>query len=145
MAEEHKFLAKVQSFESIFFIVISIFGLLIKPNELVVVGAMILTKLIGTLGFVVPHLIRRSGMKTIIFALYSLLEPALLALTTGMVCYWQYYFLRGQIYEFFLLALAGISGILIYFPALYFMMFDHAEKARIRKLIGRFAGKAGRA
>lgn len=88
MAEEHKFLAKVQSFESIFFIVISVVGLLIKPHELVVVGAMILTKGIGTLGFIVPHLIRQTKMKLRRFILYSLFEPSLLALATGMVCYW---------------------------------------------------------
>ena len=145
MAEEHKFLAKVQSFESIFFIVISVIGLLIKPHELIVVGAMILTKLIGTLGFVIPHLIRQTKMKLIHFVLYAIFEPALLALATGMVCYWQYYLLRGQLHEFFLLALAGISGVVIYFPALYFMMFDHAEKARMKKIISKFTGKLRRA
>ena len=145
MAEEHGFLARVQSFESIFFIVISIAGLLIKPHELVVVGAMILTKVIGTLGFVIPHLIKRTNMRFRIFVLFSLFEPALLALATGMVCYWQYYLLRGQMHEFFLLALAGISGVIIYFPALYYMMFDHAEKMRTRKLIGKFTAKLRRA
>ena len=145
MAEEHKFLAKVQSFESIFFIVISVGGLLIVPNELIVVGAMILTKLIGTLGFVIPHLIRRTNMRFLYFVLYSLFEPALLALATGMICYWQYYLLRGQMHEFFLLALAGISGVIIYFPALYFMMFDHAEKVRVKKIISKFTGKQRRA
>ncbi|MBR7119414.1 MAG: oligosaccharide flippase family protein [Lentisphaeria bacterium] len=145
MAEEHRFLAKVQSFESVFFIVISIAGLLIKPHELIVVGAMIVTKLIGTAGFIVPHLIKRTKMKFRFFLLYSLFEPALLAMATGMVCYWQYYFLRGQINEFFLLALAGISGVLIYFPALYFMMFDHAEKVRARKIISKITGKLRRA
>ncbi len=145
MAEEHKFLAKVQSFESIFFIVISIVGLLIKPHELIVVGAMILTKLIGTAVFVLPHLIKRANIRLRFFILYSLFEPALLALATGMVCYWQYYFLRGQLHEFFLLALAGISGVLIYFPALYFMMFDHAEKLRAQRLISKFTRKLRRA
>ena len=145
MAEEHKFLAKVQSFESIFFIVISVGGLLIVPNELIVVGAMILTKLIGTLGFVIPHMIRRTNMRFLYFVLYSLFEPALLALATGMICYWQYYLLRGQMHEFFLLALAGISGVIIYFPALYFMMFDHAEKVRVKKIISKFTGKQRRA
>ena len=72
-------------------------------------------------------------------------EPALLALATGMVCYWQYYLLRGVIHEFFLLALAGFTGVLIYFPALYFMMFDHAEKLRAKKLINKFTGKLRRA
>ena len=145
MAEEHKFLAKVQSFESIFFILISIAGLLIKPHELIVVGAMILTKFIGTVFFVIPHLIKRTGMSVRYFVLYSLFEPALLALSTGMVCYWQYYLLRGQLHEIFLLALAGISGCLIYFPALYFMMFDHAEKIRAKKLVVKFTGKLRRA
>ena len=145
MAEEHKYLAKVQSFESIFFIVISIAGLLVRPHELIVVGAMILTKLIGTLGFVIPHLIKRTNMKIRYFVLYSLFEPALLALLTGMVCYWQYYLLRGRMHEFFLLALAGISGVIIYFPALYFMMFDHAEKMRVKKLLDKITGKLRRA
>jgi O-antigen/teichoic acid export membrane protein len=145
MAEEHHFLAGVQSFESIFFIAASIAGLLIKPHVLIVVGAMILTKLIGTVGFVIPHLIRRTNIRFRVFVLYSLFEPALLALATGMVCYWQYYFLRGQLHEFFLLALAGVSGMLIYFPALYFMMFDHAEKIRTKKIIGKITGKLKRA
>ena len=145
MAEEHKFLAKVQSFESIFFIVISIAGLLLKPHELVIVGAMILTKMIGTVGFVLPHLIKRASIKLRQFILYSLFEPVLLALSTGMVCYWQYYFLRGQIHELFLLALAGVSGVLIYFPALYYMMFDHAEKIRAQKILNKFTGKLRRA
>ena len=145
MAEEHKFLAEVQSFESIFFIVISIVGLLIKPHELIVVGAMILTKFIGTVGFVLPHLIKRTNIKLRYFVLYSLFEPALLALAVGMICYWQYYFLRGRLHEFFLLALAGISGVLIYFPALYYMMFDHAEKLRAKKIIGKFTAKLRRA
>ena len=145
MAEEHTFLARVQSFESILFIVISIAGLLIKPHELVVVGAMILTKFIGTVFFVLPHLIKRAGMKLHYFVLYSLFEPALLALATGVVCYWQYYLLRGELHEFFLLALAGISGVLIYFPALYYMMFDHAEKIRAKKIIEKFTGKFRRA
>ncbi len=145
MAEEHKFLAKVQSFESIFFIVISIAGLLIRPHELIVVGAMILTKGIGTMFFVIPHLIKRTNMKARYFLLYSLFEPALLALGTGMLFYWQYYLLRGAMHEFFLLALAGFSGILIYFPALYFMMFDHAEKIRAKKIIGKFTKKLRRA
>ena len=145
MADEHKFLAKVQSFESIFFIVISIVGLLIKPHELVVVGAMILTKFIGTAVFVVPHVIRQTKMKLRYFVLYSLFEPALLALSIGMICYWQYYWLRGQINEFFLLALAGFSGVLVYFPALYYMMFDNAEKIRARKIIGKVAAKLRRA
>ena len=145
MAEEHRFLAKVQSFESIFFIIISIVGLLIKPHELIVVGAMILTKWIGTTFFVIPHLIKRTKMKPLYFFLYSLFEPALLALTTGMICYWQYYFLRGQIHEFFLLMLAGISGCLIYFPALYFMMFDHADKLRVKKIFSKITGKMRRA
>ena len=144
MAEAHKFLAKVQSFESIFFITISIVGLLIKPHELIVVGAMILTKLIGTLFFVIPHLIKWTNMRMVLFFLYSLFEPALLALATGMICYWQYYLLRGQVHELFLLMLAGFSGILIYFPALYFMMFDHAEKIRAKKLIGKLIGKQRR-
>ena len=144
MAEEHKYLAKVQSFESIFFIVISIAGLLIKPHELIVVGAMILTKLIGTLGFVLPHLVRQTKMKWMLLILNSFFEPALLALATGMVCYWQYYLLRGQMHEFFLLVLAGISGVIIYFPALYFMMFDHAEKIRTRKIIAKITGKLRR-
>ncbi len=145
MAEGHKFLAKVQSFESIFFIVLSIAGLLIEPHVLIVVGAMIMTKGIGTIFFIMPHLIKKTGMRIVYFVLYSLFEPALLALATGLVCYWQYYFLRGQIHEFFLLALAGISGCLIYFPALYFMMFDHAEKIRVRKIIGKFTAKLRRA
>ena len=144
MAEEHKFLAKVQSFESIFFIAISIAGLLIKPHELVVVGAMILTKFIGTTFFVLPHLVKRANIRFRYFVLYSLFEPALLALATGMVCYWQYYLLRGDIHEFFLLVLAGISGVLIYFPALYYMMFDHAEKIRAKKIISKFTGKLKR-
>ncbi|MBO7328341.1 MAG: oligosaccharide flippase family protein [Lentisphaeria bacterium] len=145
MAEEHKYLAKVQSFESIFFIVISIIGLLIKPHELIVVGAMIITKLIGTIAFVIPRLIKRTHMRSGYFILYSLFEPFLLASATGMVCYWQYYFLRGQIHEFFLLILAGISSMLIYFPALYFMMFDFSEKMRVRKLISKFTAKLRRA
>ena len=145
MAEEHKFLAKVQSFESIFFIVISVVGLLIRPHELIVVGAMILTKGIGTMFFVIPHLIKRTNMKARYFVLYSLFEPALLALATGMLFYWQYYLLRGAMHEFFLLALAGVSGVLIYFPALYFMMFDHAEKIRAKKIIGKFTKKLRRA
>ena len=145
MAEEHKFLAEVQSFESIFFIVICIVGLLIKPHELIVVGAMILTKFIGTVGFVLPHLIKRADIKVRFFVLYSLFEPALLALTVGMICYWQYYFLRGRLHEFFLLALAGVSGVLIYFPALYYMMFDHAEKLRAKKIIGKFTARLRRA
>ena len=145
MAEEHKFLAKVQSFESIFFIVISIIVLVIKPHELVVVGAMMLTKFIGTAVFVIPHLVRRTNIKWRYFILYSLFEPALLAGTTGMFCYWQYYFLRGKMDEIFLLMLAGFSGVLIYFPALYFMMFDHAEKMRAKKIIGKFTGKLRRA
>ena len=145
MAEEHKFLAKVQSFESLFFIIISIAGLLIKPHELIVVGAMILTKFIGTMFFVIPHLIKRTKMRLLYFVLYSLFEPALLALATGMVCYWQYYLLRGDIHEFFLLALAGVSGVLIYFPALYFMMFDNAEKIRAKKIISKFTAKLRRA
>ena len=144
MAEEHKFLAKVQSFESIFFIIISIAGLLLKPHELVVVGAMMLTKFIGTTFFVLPHMIKRANIKFRYFVLYSLFEPALLALATGMVCYWQYYLLRGDIHEFFLLALAGFSGILIYFPALYYMMFDQAEKIRAKKLIDKYTGKLRR-
>ena len=141
MAEEHKFLAKVQSFESIFFILISIAGLLVKPHELIVVGAMMLTKFIGTAIFVIPHLVKRTNMRWRFFILHSFFEPALLALATGMVCYWQYYFLRGAMDEFFLLALAGISGVLIYFPALYFMMFDHAEKIRAKKIIDKVIGK----
>ena len=145
MAEEHSFLAKVQSFESIFFILASIVGLLIKPHELIVVAAMIATKLIGTLGFIVPHLLKRSHIKFRMFVLYALFEPALLALATGMVCYWQYYLLRGIMHEFFLLILAGFTGVLIYFPALYFMMFDHAEKLRARKIIRKFTGKLKRA
>lgn len=145
MAEEHKFLAKVQSFESIAFIVLSIAGLLIKPHVLIVVGAMILTKGIGTVGFVVPHLVKRTNMKWRNFILYSFFEPALLAGVTGMFCYWQYYFLRGQLHEFILLALAGISGVLIYFPALYYMMFDHAERIRAKKIIGKVTGKLRRA
>lgn len=145
MAEEHKFLAHVQSFESGFFIIISIIGLLIKPHELVVVGAMMLTKFIGTAGFVIPHLVKRSNMKWRFFILYSLFEPVLLALATGMFCYWQYYFLRGTMDEFFLLVLAGISGVLIYFPALYFMMFDHAEKIRARKLMDKIFSRFRRA
>ena len=145
MAEEHKFLAKVQSFESVFFIVISIIGLLLEPHELIVVGTMILTKFIGTTVFVLPHLIKRANIKLRYFVLYSLFEPALLALSIGTICYWQYYFLRGQIHEFFLLALAGITGILIYFPALYYMMFDHAEKIRAKKIINKITGKLRRA
>ena len=108
------------------------------------VGAMILTKLIGTLFFVIPHLIKWTNMRMVLFFLYSLFEPALLALATGMICYWQYYLLRGQVHELFLLILAGFSGILIYFPALYFMMFDHAEKIRAKKLIGKLIGKQRR-
>ena len=142
MAEEHSFLAKVQTFESLFFIVVSIIGLLIKPHELVVVGTMILTKVIGTMGFIVPRLLKRSHIKLRMFVLYALFEPALLAVAAGMVCYWQYYLLRGQMYEFFLLVLAGITGVLIYFPALYFMMFDHAEKIRAKKLIGKITGRS---
>ena len=145
MAEEHRFLAKVQSFESIFFVLISIIGLVIKPHVLIVVGAMILTKVIGTAGFVVPHLLKRTHIKLLHFVLYSLFEPALLALSTGMVCYWQYYLLRGQLHELILLMLAGISGVLIYFPALYYMMFDHAEKIRAKKIIHKFTGKFRRA
>jgi hypothetical protein len=79
------------------------------------------------------------------FVLFALFEPALLALTTGLVCYWQYYLLRGHLHEFFLLALAGITGVLIYFPALYYMMFDQAERSRARKVISRFTGKLRRA
>jgi O-antigen/teichoic acid export membrane protein len=145
MAEEHKFLANVQSFESIFFILISLVGLWINPHVLVVVGAMILTKVIGTAFFVIPHLVKRTEMNVIRFSLYSLFEPALLALSTGMVCYWQYYFLRGQMHEIFLLILAGISGCLIYFPAIYFMMFDHADKFRTKKFLGKIVGKMRRA
>jgi hypothetical protein len=145
MAEEHAFLAKVQCFESLSFILISIIGLLIKPHVLVVVLTMIATKGIGTICFIVPHLLKRSKIRVRKFVLYSLFEPTLLALSTGMICYWQYYFLRGQMHEFFLLLLAGITGVLIYFPALYFMMFDHAEKFRARKIIHKFTAKLKRA
>ena len=145
MAEEHSFLAKVQCFESIFFIAVSIVGLLIKPHVLIVVFAMIATKVIGTIGFIIPHLLRQSEIRFRKFVFYSLFEPTLLALSTGMVFYWQYYFLRGHMHEFFLLILAGITGTLIYFPALYFMMFDCAEKLRARKIIHKFTGKLKRA
>ena len=145
MAEEHKFLAQVQCFESIGFIVISIAGLLVKPHVLVVVWAMILTKFIATACFVMPRMIRRTQIRLRYFVLYSLFEPALLAFAAGMICYWQYYLLRGVIHEFFLLALAGISGMLIYFSALYFMMFDHAEKIRAKRIIGKITGKLRRA
>lgn len=145
MAEEHAFLAKVQCFESLFFIVIAIIGLWIVPQVLIVVFAMIVTKGVGTLGFIIPHLLRRSKIRIRKFVLYSLFEPTLLALATGMICYWQYYFLRGQLHEFFLLILAGITGSLIYFPALYFMMFDHAEKIRARRIIHKVTGKLRRA
>ena len=84
-------------------------------------------------------------MKARYFVLYSLFEPALLALATGMLFYWQYYLLRGAMHEFFLLALAGVSGVLIYFPALYFMMFDHADKLRTKKFLGKITGKFKRA
>ena len=84
-------------------------------------------------------------MKLKYFVLYSLFEPALLALAIGMICYWQYYLLRGQMHEFFLLALAGISGVIIYFPALYYMMFDHADKVRAKKIISKFTAKLRRA
>jgi TRAP-type mannitol/chloroaromatic compound transport system permease small subunit len=106
---------------------------------------MIGVKLLGTVFFVLPQMIRRANISWRYFILYSLFEPTLLALATGMVCYWQYYFLRGQMHELFLLALAGVSGVLIYFPALYFMMFDHAEKMRINKLVGKVTGKLRRA
>ncbi len=145
MAEEHKFLAKVQSFESIAFIAVSIAALLIRPHELIVVYAMILVKLIGTAVFVLPQMVRRANISWRYFILYSLFEPALLALATGMICYWQYYLLRGKVHEFFLLALAGVSGILIYFPALYFMMFDPGEKLRAKNIIGKVVGKLKRA
>ena len=79
------------------------------------------------------------------FVLYSLFEPFLLALASGMVCYWQYYLLRGQLHEFFLLILACVTGGLIYFSALYFMMFDHAEKLRAQKIINKITGKLRRA
>ena len=124
-----------------FFIAFSLVGLMIKPHELIVVGAMIVTKFIGTVFFVIPHLIRRTRMKVVRFFLFSFFEPTLLALATGMVCYWQYYFLRGQFHEFFRLALGGFTGVLIYFPALYYMMFDHAEKIRAKKIIGNIIGK----
>jgi O-antigen/teichoic acid export membrane protein len=145
MAEEHSFLAKVQTFESAFFIIGSIAVLLVKPHELVVVAAMIITKGIGTLCFIVPHFLKRSHIKFRVFVLSALFEPALLALATGLVCYWQYFFLRGRMHEFFLLILAGITGVLIYFPALYFMMFDYAEKYRAKKIIRKFTGKLKRA
>jgi hypothetical protein len=102
---------------------------------------MIRTKGIGTVFFVLRHLVKRPNMNVIRFFLDSLFEPALLALATGLVCYWQYYFLRGQLHEFFLLALAGVSGVLIYFPALYFMMFDPADKLRVKNIIGKITGK----
>ena len=145
MAEEHSFLAKVQCAESIGFILISIVGLQFFPHLLIVVGAMIATKVVGTLFFIVPHLLKRSQIKLRSFVLTALFEPALLALATGMVCYWQYYFLRGQTNEFILLFLAGVTGVAIYFPALYFMMFDHAEKARAQKIISKFTAKFKRA
>ena len=62
-----------------------------------------------------------------------------------MVCYWQYYFLRGALPDFFLLALAGISGVMIYFPALYYLLFDQTEKLRARKLIHKFTDKLKKA
>ena len=139
MAEEHRFLARIQSCESIFFIGGAIACLLFFPNVLVVVGAMIFTKGVCTVFFVIPRLIQRAGIKWQKFILFSLFEPALLALATGLVCYWQYYFLRGKIHEIFLLLAAGVSGVLIYFPALYFMMFDHAEKIRTKRIIKKVA------
>ena len=59
MVEEHAFLARVQCLESLFFIVISIAGLLLVPNPFVVLGVMAATKAVGTLFFVLPRLIRR--------------------------------------------------------------------------------------
>ena len=44
-----------------------------------------------------------------------------------------------------LLVLAGISGCLIYFPALYFMMFDYADRLRTKKLLGLIREKLRRA
>jgi len=49
------------------------------------------------------------------------------------------------VHEFFLLALAGFSGVIIYFPALYYMMFDHAERFRAKKIIKKFIGILKRA
>ena len=112
---------------------------------MIVVYAMIGVKLIGTAVFVLPQMVRRANISWRYFILYSLFEPALLALATGMICYWQYYLLRGKVHEFFLLALAGVSGILIYFPALYFMMFDPGEKLRAKNIIGKVVGKLKRA
>ena len=145
MAEEHSFLAKVQCLESAFFIAGSIGGLMIRSHVLVVVFAMIGTKMVGTLCFIIPHLLRKSRIQFRKLLFYALFEPALVALCTGFICYWQYYFLRGQIHEFFLLISAGVTGVAIYFPALYFMMFDHAEKIRARKIIDKFTCKIKRA
>lgn len=133
MADEHVFLAKVQCLESVFFIGISVIGLLIEPHVLVVIIVMGATKVVGTLVFIMPHLFKRSQITVRDFSVYSFFEPILPALISGVIWYWQYYFLEGLVHEFLLLLLAGFSGGVIYLPALYFMMLDNAEKMQTQK------------
>lgn len=133
MVEEHAFLARVQCLESLFFIVISIVGLLLAPNPFVVLGVMAATKAVGTLFFVLPRLIRRSGMEVRHFLCRSLLEPLLPAVATGILFFLEYHFLRGRMSDFRLLVLGGISGVLIYMPLLYQAMLSENERKMFRE------------
>lgn len=132
MVEEHAFLARIQCLETFFFIVISIIGLLLVPNTFVVLGGMIVTKVTGTLFFVVPRLFRCSGMDVRYFLCHSLLEPLLPAIAAGILFAFEYHFLQEKIPDFWLLVLGGGSGMLIYIPVLYLMMLNENERKAFR-------------
>ena len=131
MAERHKLLAAAALTECVLFAGSSVLILWFHPSELVVMWTSIGARLISTCGFILPSLLRSTGLRLTPILVQAVRRPLLAALPMTALGTAEYLLLKNRIGDFPLLLLAGFSCGPLYLVFSWFLALDPHERRKI--------------
>jgi len=130
MADNHKFLSKIILGESAF-LVASSMALMPFFKEAAVVYCSLAAKLIFTGGFILPRMIRCTGINVVHLFRDTVLRQMLATLPMAAAAVLEYRYLEGKINDFFLLVIAGTTGAVLYAAFSYFLVINRRERSKL--------------
>lgn len=131
MAERHRLLAVAALTEAGLFAGSSVLILWIYPSELVVMWTSIGARLVSTCGFILPCLLRSTGVRLIPVLMQAVCRPFLAGLPAAALGVTEYIFLKDRIGDFSLLLLAGATCGPLYLIFSWFLTLDPPERRKI--------------
>lgn len=131
MAERHKLLAAAALTECTLFAGSSILLLQLHPSELTVMWTSIGARLVSTCVFILPGLLRNTGLRPAPILMQAVRRPLLAALPMTALGMTEYLLLKDRVGDFLLLLLAGLTCGPLYLVFSWFLTLDPRERGKI--------------